>query len=70
MQADDPHTDSNYVAGDHAKGNVELRLGSTTGKDFKLKPYGNHGDKALMLPLVMSIMVSFLMQEASIILNI
>ena len=40
------NTDSNYVAVDHAKGNVELRLGSTTGKDFKLKPYGNHGDKA------------------------
>ncbi|MBL6802540.1 MAG: multicopper oxidase domain-containing protein [Synechococcus sp. BS307-5m-G38] len=45
------NTDSNYVAVDHAKGNVALRLGSTTDQDFKLKPYGNYGNKAFNIAI-------------------
>lgn len=33
------NTDSNYVAVDHAKGDVALRLGSTTDQHFYLNPY-------------------------------
>jgi len=34
------NTDSNYIAVDHAKSDITLRLGSTTDQDFDLKPYG------------------------------